>query len=69
MQADLPHTLYSHELTKEDQAKRAKSRTAASAEVLRLQEEANREMEERRKAAAEAKARGDEPYEMDDLFN
>ncbi len=69
MQADLPHTLYFHESTKEDQAARAKSRTKASAEVIRLQEEANRQMEERRRAAAEAKAKGDEPYELDELFN
>lgn len=68
MQADLPHTLYNHELTKEDKAARAKNRTQASNEVLRLQEEANRQAEERRKAAEESKAKGDTPYELDELF-
>ena len=67
MQADLPHTLYIREDTKESRAERAKNRTQASAEVIRLQEEAIRQMEERRRAAAQAKAGGGE-YELDELF-
>lgn len=74
MQADLPHTLYRHDLTKEEIAERAKNRTQASDEVIRLQQEAIRQMEERRKAAQAAEAEdegGDEEkiYELDDLFD
>ena len=59
MQCDLPHTLY--DLKSGDSPKK---NTVASDEVLRLQEEANRRMSER-KAARE---RGEVPYELEELY-
>lgn len=49
MQADLPHTLYTKNRGKDDNGRPMKN-TKASEEVLRLQMEANRKAEERRKA-------------------
>jgi len=46
MQGDLPHTLFNRDGSKNDPSKN----TVASDEVLRLQEEANRQMEARRAA-------------------
>lgn len=60
MQADLPHTLFDRRNDREPE-----KNTKASDEVLRLQEEANRQMLARKKA----KEKGAEPYEIDELFN
>lgn len=62
MQADLPHTLYK----KTGKDGKPVKNTKASDEVIRLQEEANRKMLERKAA----KERGEIPYEStDELFN
>lgn len=60
MQCDLPHTLYDFDRTDND----PKKKTVASEEVLRLQEEANRKMTERKAA----KERGEVPYELEELY-
>ena len=60
MQCDLPHTLYDFNKSGDN----PKKNTVASEEVLRLQEEANRKMAER-KAARE---RGEVPYELEELY-
>jgi len=52
--------LYNYEKKKKD----PKKQTVASDEVIRLQEEANRRMEERKAA----KIKGETPYELEDLF-
>lgn len=59
MRLDLPHTLYDWD--KKDK----KKNTVASDEVIRLQEEANRKMAEQ----AEARRKGEIPYEVEELFN
>lgn len=59
MQSDLPHMMYKYEKKKDP-----KKQTVASDEVIRLQEEANRRMEERKAA----KMKGETPYELEDLF-
>ena len=46
MQGDLPHTLFSHKASDGD----PKKQTVASDEVIRLQEEANRRIAERKAA-------------------
>lgn len=61
MQSDLPHTLYNYKESGESQGKK---KTVASDEVIRLQEEANRELA-RRKAAEK---KGDEPYDLEELY-
>ena len=62
MQTDLPHTLYK----KTGKDGKPVKNTRASDEVIRLQEEANRKMLERKAA----KERGEIPYEStDELFN
>ena len=58
MRLDLPHTLYDWD------KKENKKNTVASDEVIRLQEEANRKAAER----AEARKRGDIPYDVEELF-
>ena len=63
MQADLPHTLFLHDRKEKEENKQ---NTVASPEVIRLQEEANRKMRERKKA----KERGEIPYDnVNELFN
>ena len=58
MQADLPHTLFDRRNDREPE-----KNTKASDEVLRLQEEANRQM------LARKKAKGADSYEIEELFN
>ena len=60
MQSDLPHTLY----LKRDENGKPKKNTKASDEVIRLQEEANRQMLERKAA----KEREKKTYKTEDLF-
>lgn len=61
MQADLPHTLY---LPKKNTD--PSKNTRASDDVVKLQEEANRKMLERKAA----KERGEIPYDnVDEIFN
>ena len=61
MQSDLPHTLFLDHKSKEPA-----KQTRASDEVMRLQEEANRKMLERKAA----KERGEIPYDnVDEIFN
>ena len=60
MQADLPHVLYNTDTSGSE----PKKNTVASDEVMRLQEEANRRMQERK--AAETK--GDKLYNLQDLY-
>lgn len=61
MQSDLPHTLYIHDKTDDN----PKKNTVASDEVMRLQEEANRKMQERKAAEQQ----GDTPHDLEELFN
>lgn len=62
MQSDLPHVLYNHDRKHDEPSKNTK----ASDEVIKLQEEANRKMQERKAA----KERGDIPYDSTaELFN
>lgn len=58
MQSDLPHTL----LSQASKPQEPEKNTKASDEVLRLQEEANREFLDRQKGKA------GEGYEIDELF-
>lgn len=67
MQSDLPHTLLKRTRQEDggvDEHGGKKRNTVASAEVLRLQEEANRKMRERKAA----KMRGETPYDVNELF-
>ena len=64
MQADLPHTLFLHKEKKTDPSKNTK----ASDEVIRLQEEANRQFLARREELRKKKAAGQEPYTTEELF-
>lgn len=52
MQGDLPHTLFNHKASGKD----PKKKTVASDEVLRLQEEANRQMMARKAAMQKEKS-------------
>lgn len=62
MQADLPHTLFRKDRKPGEPSKN----TRASDEVIKLQEEANRKMLERKAA----KERGEIPYDsVDEIFN
>ena len=63
MQADLPHVLYNS--STESSGSEPKKQTVASDEVLRLQEEANRRMQERKAAETE----GEKSYDINELFN
>lgn len=55
MQGDLPHTLFNHRAS----GKSPEKNTVASDEVLRLQEEANRQMMERKAAREREKSFND----------
>lgn len=61
MQSDLPRTQYKFDNTDND----PKKHTVASDEVMRLQEEANQRMKERKAAKQE----GEPSYELEELFN
>lgn len=66
---DLPHVLYFNDNKKKggkDYCGSSKN-TKASDRVLRLQEEANRQMMKEREK--EAKAAGEKPYELEELFS
>lgn len=63
MQADLPHTLYLGRDGVGDEAPRKK--TKASAEVIRLQEEANRKAARRRARQAQEEP----PVTIEELFH
>ena len=69
MQSDLPHTIYRNIRKDKGTSKKHRDNAelphVADDEVIRLQEEANRRARERR----EAKARGELPYTIQELFS
>lgn len=67
MQADLPHTLFKN--IKGGGKSEPSKKTKASAEVLQLQEEANRKYFERKAKRDKERAEGKRPYTIDELFN
>ena len=62
MQADLPHVLYNSEASSDSDPKK---KTVASDKVMRLQEEANRKMLERKAANKQE----EKSYDLNELFN
>lgn len=61
MQSDLPHTIF-----KKMEDRDPKKKTKASDEVLRLQEEANRQMQERKEK--ESAAKKEKVYDIEELY-